>query len=69
VQADLEAGTLRSLRVMGLPPLFSDMGIVRLCDRSLSPMAKRAIELIVAVAAKVNSSPARTGAPSRRQKA
>jgi DNA-binding transcriptional LysR family regulator len=39
VQGELRSGALRALRVAGLPPLFSMMGIVSLRGRTPSPMA------------------------------
>jgi DNA-binding transcriptional LysR family regulator len=53
--ADVAAGRLIPLRVTDLPALYSEMGVVSLRQRSASPMARRAIELIVAVAGKVNT--------------
>jgi len=71
VEADVEAGRLVPLSVEGLPPLFVDMGVVTLRNRSPSPMARRAIELIALVAQEVNSDRAapagsRSGGPRRR---
>ena len=40
VEAELGSGALRKLRVNGLPPLFSNMGIVTLRGRTPSPMAE-----------------------------
>ena len=60
---DVEAGRLRPLNVEGLPPLHSEKGAVSLRDRSPSPMAQRAIELIAAVARDVNSAPVGNAAP------
>ena len=40
VVAELQAGALHKLRVTGLPPLFSNMGIVTLRGRTPSPMAE-----------------------------
>jgi DNA-binding transcriptional LysR family regulator len=54
-KAAVEAGSLLPLRVRDLPDLYSEMGIVSLRNRSHSPMADRAIELIAAVAAEVNN--------------
>jgi DNA-binding transcriptional LysR family regulator len=50
----VEAGELLPLRVRDLPVLYSEMGMVSLRNRSHSPMADRAIELIAEVAAEVN---------------
>jgi DNA-binding transcriptional LysR family regulator len=40
VEAELRSGALLKLRVSGLPPLFSSMGIVTLRGRTPSPMAE-----------------------------
>jgi DNA-binding transcriptional LysR family regulator len=53
-RADVESGNLLPLRIKDLPDLYSEMGIVSLRNRSHSPMADRAIELIAEVAAEVN---------------
>ena len=52
--AAVEAGTLLPLKIKRMPILYSEMGIVSLRNRSPSPMAGRAIELITEVAADVN---------------
>lgn len=57
VRADVDAGLLRQLNVTGLPELFSEMAVVSLHGRSLSPMARRSVDLIVAVAREVNAFP------------
>ena len=57
VQADIDAGALVPLAVAGFPQLFSEMGVVRLRNRSPSPMAKRAIDVIVRVALDLNVGP------------
>lgn len=46
VEAELQSGALRKLRVSGLPPLFSNMGIVTLRGRTPSPMAEEIIERV-----------------------
>ncbi len=43
VEAELHSGALRKLRVSGLAPLFSNMGIVTLRGRTPSPMADEII--------------------------
>jgi DNA-binding transcriptional LysR family regulator len=58
VQVDVQGGQLVPLQVRGLPPLFSEMGIVSLRNRTPSPAGRRAIELIAAVAGEVNAPPA-----------
>jgi len=40
VERELKAKTLRALPVAGLPPLFSEMGVVTLRGRTPSPMAE-----------------------------
>jgi len=57
VRADIDAGTLVPLSVERFPKLFSEMGVVTLRNRSPSPMAKRAIEVIVRVALEVSLGP------------
>lgn len=57
VQADIDAGTMVPLAVEGAPPLFAEMGTVTLRHRSLSPMARRAIDVITRVALEVNRDP------------
>lgn len=44
VQGEVRAGALHPLRITGLPPLFSAMGIVTLRGRTPSPMAETIIE-------------------------
>ena len=58
VQAEVRAGRLLPLSVSGLPPLYSEMGVVSLRNRSPSPMARHAMQLIGEVAARVNAVPA-----------
>lgn len=53
----VEADTLLPLKIKDMPILYSEMGIVSLRNRSLSPMAGRTIELIAEVAAEVNGGP------------
>jgi DNA-binding transcriptional LysR family regulator len=53
-KAEVKAGSLLPLHVKDVPDLYSEMGIVSLRNRSHSPMADRAIELIAEVAAEVN---------------
>lgn len=56
-RAAVEAGHLLPLRVRNLPDLFSEMGIVSLRNRSHSPMAERAIGMIIEVASEINELP------------
>jgi DNA-binding transcriptional LysR family regulator len=67
---DLAAGRLVELQVTGLPPLYADMGVVSLRNRSPSPLARQAIQLIAEVAAVVNAGEPRETrkAPARRRK-
>ena len=53
-RASVEAGSLRALDVTNLPPLFAEMGIVSLRNRTPSPMAQLAIESFKRVALEVN---------------
>lgn len=50
LQADVDAGLLRPLKVKGMVPLYSEMGVVSLRNRSPSPMARQSIALIEQVA-------------------
>lgn len=68
VKADVDAGLLRQVSVAGLPELFSEMAIVSLRGRSLSPMARRSVDLIVSVAREVNSMPTRNRSGAERRK-
>lgn len=46
VRSELEAGQLQQLNVQGLPPMYSDMGIVSLRGRSFSPMASFCVDFL-----------------------
>ena len=48
VARELKARTLRALAVTGLPPLFSEMGVVTLRGRTPSPMAELIIQRLPA---------------------
>jgi len=52
---EMATGTLRRLQVSDLPPLYAQMGVARLRDRSLSPTAQRLIRSIEALAGRVNA--------------
>lgn len=54
LRADVRAGTLVRLDVTDLPPVYSDMGIVTLLNRTPSPMAQRAIACVQEVAQTIN---------------
>lgn len=57
VRNELAAGLLVPLQISDMPPLFSEMGIVSLRNRSHSPMAQRVIDLIAAVSLEINADP------------
>jgi DNA-binding transcriptional LysR family regulator len=69
VQAEIDAGLLRPLQVEGLLPLFSEIGVVSLRNRSPSPMARQAIELIGQVASSAPARRARSPASARPRRA
>ena len=46
VRDELAAGQLQQLKVQGLPPMYSDMGVVSLRGRSFSPMAAFAVDFL-----------------------
>lgn len=46
VRGELKSGQLEQLQVQGLPPMYSDMGIVSLKGRSFSPMAAFAVDFL-----------------------
>jgi hypothetical protein len=48
---EVKAGQLFALQVSGVPPLYSEMGIVSLKGRSFSPMAEFAVAYLREVAA------------------
>ena len=54
----VESGALQRLQVRNLPPLYSQMGVVSLRNRTLSPTAQRVIHGIETLAAQVNVQPA-----------
>ena len=66
VRAEIDAGRLRPVDVSNLPPLYSEMGIVSLRNRSPSPMAERAIACIVRVAGENSAGRARPRASAGR---
>ena len=68
VQSDLDAGTLVPLTVDGVPPLFAEMGVVSLRRRTLSPMARRAVDVIARVAMAINRDPAEASPRARRRR-
>ena len=54
----LECDDVALLRTAALPPLFSEMGIVRLSQRTPSPAAQQAIALVAQAAQQVNTAAA-----------
>ncbi len=46
VRAEVLAGLLHALPLRGIPPLYSEMGIVSLKGRSFSPMAEFAVQFL-----------------------
>lgn len=58
VGAELRAGLMQGVRVLGLPPLYSQMGIASLHGRTLSPTAERVILGLAALAADGDAPPA-----------
>jgi len=48
------SGAMRRLKIRNLPPLYSQMGVARLRNRTLSPTAQRVIHGIEALAGQVN---------------
>ena len=52
VQDETRSGDLQALALVGLPPLYSEMGIVALKGRSYSPMAQFAVTYLGELAAR-----------------
>jgi DNA-binding transcriptional LysR family regulator len=52
VQAEVNAGQLVALKLQGMPPLHTEMGIVSLKGRSFSPMAEFAVNFLRELAGK-----------------
>jgi DNA-binding transcriptional LysR family regulator len=50
---DVRAGRLLPLKLQGMPPLYSEMGVVSLTNRSPSPAARLAIRMIGEVATRI----------------
>lgn len=57
VRQELRTKTLRLVDVSDLPPVYSEMGVVTLVNRTPSPMAQRAIACIREVARDINVPP------------
>lgn len=51
VREEVASGQLRALALVGMPPLYSEMGVVSLKGRSFSPMAQFAVEMLTRLAA------------------
>lgn len=67
VRNELASGQLVPLQISDMPPLYSEMGIVSLRNRSHSPMAQRVIDMIMSVSTDINTVPgAATVAPEAR---
>lgn len=64
VQEDVRAAILVPVTVRGLPHLFSEMGVVRLRNRTPSPMAELAIDGFRRAAGDINGSAGPQGAHS-----
>jgi DNA-binding transcriptional LysR family regulator len=58
MQDDVHSGGLTRLRLDRVPPLYAEMGVVSLRNRSPSPAASLAIRLISEAAARITSEPA-----------
>lgn len=54
VQEDVRPGILVPVKVRGLPHMYSEMGVVSLRNRTLSPMAQRAVACFRRIAGEVN---------------
>jgi len=54
VQQEVATGQLVPLNVTNLPPLFADVGIVSLKDRSFSPVAQYAVEFLTQLGASLD---------------
>jgi len=52
---DVEAGSLVRLKAKDLPTVYSEMGLVTLANRTLSPMAQRAADCVRDIAKSVNT--------------
>ena len=57
LRAELESGAALALKVIDLPPIFAEMGGVRLRNRTPSPAAQKLAALIEERAARVNTPP------------
>ncbi|MDE2398526.1 MAG: LysR family transcriptional regulator [Burkholderiales bacterium] len=55
VRAETESGVLRRLVLRDMPPLYAEMGLARLRNRTPSPAAQKVAALIETVAARVNA--------------
>jgi len=57
VRNEVSAGRLVPLQISDMPPMYSEMGVVSLHNRSHSPMAQRVIDLIASVSLETNAEP------------
>jgi DNA-binding transcriptional LysR family regulator len=64
--SDVEAGTLVPLKVTGRPQLYSDMGIVVMRGRSLSPMADLIVRRLPTLAAANTPNTQHTAVPANK---
>lgn len=55
INMELESGQLQQLNIQGLPPMYSDMGVVSLRGRSFSPMAMFAVDFLRSCSASINA--------------
>lgn len=54
-RTEVDSGALQRLKVRNLPPLYSQMGVASLRNRTLSPTGQRVISGIAAMAGQVNA--------------
>lgn len=54
-RTEVDTGALQRLKVRHLPPLYSQMGVASLRNRTLSPTGQRVISGIAAMAGQVNT--------------
>lgn len=68
VRHELSAGTLVALEVTDMPPVHVELVVMVLANRSLSPMARKAVESVEAIAAEVASLATDKAAPLNARK-
>ncbi len=54
-RTEVDSGALQRLKVRNLPPLYAQMGVASLRNRTLSPTAQRVLSGIAAMAGQVNA--------------